>query len=79
MKTLRLWLLLAVIVTEAACGQKGPLVLPDAQHPRKKVKLPSIPSKPSSPAAEKPAEPVPNPAPSDAPPETDTTPTPPQG
>ena len=27
----------------AGCGQKGPLVLPDAQHPRKKAKFPAAP------------------------------------
>lgn len=36
-----------------ACGQKGPLVLPDAQHPHKKlgVPKPATPSAPPAPAA----------------------------
>jgi predicted small lipoprotein YifL len=47
MTTLRVLVLLTLAAAAAACGQKGPLVLPDAQHPRKKVKFPTLP-KPSS-------------------------------
>jgi predicted small lipoprotein YifL len=48
MAKLRVMVLLALVAAAAACGQKGPLVLPDAQHPRKKVKLPSAPKAPSA-------------------------------
>jgi predicted small lipoprotein YifL len=84
MKLTRL-ILLAVILTGAGCGQKGPLVLPDAQHPRKKVKLPAIPkpaSTPASPSAEPsiPSGPAPNPAPPEAAPDSNSSPNPaPQG
>ncbi|MGA2188160.1 MAG: lipoprotein [Steroidobacteraceae bacterium] len=37
-----------------ACGQKGPLVLPDAQHPHKKIGIPKPPA-PASPAQASPA------------------------
>jgi predicted small lipoprotein YifL len=57
MAKLRVLVLLALAACAAACGQKGPLVLPDAQHPRKKVKLPSAP-KPASPAATNPDAPA---------------------
>jgi predicted small lipoprotein YifL len=81
--------LLALAATAAACGQKGPLVLPDAQHPRKKVKLPAAPKlpstttpdaakPPSAPASapDAPAGPAQNAAPPEAVPETNSTPNP---
>jgi predicted small lipoprotein YifL len=90
MTVLRVLLLLA-LAAAAACGQKGPLVLPDAQHPRKKLKLPAVPkpqsmtptapetpAPPSAPAVapDAPAGPAPNPAPPEAAPETTSTPNP---
>jgi predicted small lipoprotein YifL len=80
MKILRVWVLFALAAAAAACGQKGPLVLPDAQHPRKKVKLPNVPKPASStPAAPETAPDAPagqpqNPAPPEAAPETNSTP-----
>jgi predicted small lipoprotein YifL len=71
MTVLRVLVLLALAATAAACGQKGPLVLPDAQHPRKKVKLPTVPRPPSAPAG-----PAQNAAPPEAAPETNSTPNP---
>jgi predicted small lipoprotein YifL len=71
MTVLRVLVLLALAATAAACGQKGPLVLPDAQHPRKKVKLPTVPRPPSAPAG-----PAQNAAPAEAAPETNSTPNP---
>jgi predicted small lipoprotein YifL len=70
MKMLRLLVLLALTAEAVAgCGQKGPLVLPDAQHPRKKVKFPAAPktaapaasteTAPSAPAGPAPASPAP--------------------
>jgi translation initiation factor IF-2 len=92
MTLLRVLLLLGVAAASAACGQKGPLVLPDAQHPRKKVKLPAAPKLPStSPATpdargapppapasapDAPAGPAQSPAPPEAAPETNSTPNP---
>jgi predicted small lipoprotein YifL len=37
MQNVRLLIAAAVAGTLLSCGQKGPLVLPDAQHPHKKV------------------------------------------
>jgi predicted small lipoprotein YifL len=89
MTVLRVLVLLALAATAAACGQKGPLVLPDAQHPRKKVKLPAAPKlpstttpdaakPPSAPASapDAPAGPAQNAAPPEAAPETNSTPNP---
>jgi predicted small lipoprotein YifL len=89
MTVLRVLVLLALAATAAACGQKGPLVLPDAQHPRKKVKLPAAPKlpstttpdaakPPSAPASapDAPAGPAQNAAPPEAVPETNSTPNP---
>jgi predicted small lipoprotein YifL len=77
MRNLRVFVLLALAAAAAACGQKGPLVLPDAQHPRKKVKFPTPPKPPSTtsdaPAATDPAK---DPAPPQAAPETNSTPDP---
>ena len=75
---MRIWMLVALAAGAAACGQKGPLVLPDAQHPHKKARFPVAPrptaSAPATPAA--PAGPAPNPAPPEAAPETNSTPDP---
>jgi predicted small lipoprotein YifL len=89
MTVLRVLVLLALAASAAACGQKGPLVLPDAQHPRKKVKLPAAPKLPSSttpdasPRSAAPASapdggagPAQNAAPPVAAPETNATPNP---
>jgi predicted small lipoprotein YifL len=67
MKILCLWVLVGLAATIGGCGQKGPLVLPDAEHPHKKVKFPVSPKSPASaapaasadhPAAEPAAEPA---------------------
>jgi predicted small lipoprotein YifL len=91
MTVLRVLVLLALAAAAAACGQKGPLVLPDAQHPRKKVKFPAAPKPPSTgtvtpdaaappaaPAAAPaaPAGPAQNGAPPQAAPDTNSTPNP---
>ena len=89
MRILRVSVLLALAASAAACGQKGPLVLPDAQHPRKKVRLPAAPKLPSAsparapiappaaaPERSAPAGPAPDPAPPEAAPETNSTPNP---
>jgi predicted small lipoprotein YifL len=79
MTILRVLVLLALAAGAAACGQKGPLVLPDAQHPRKKVKFPVAPKTPSTmpdaPAAPS-AGPAQSPAPPEAAPETNAVPSP---
>jgi predicted small lipoprotein YifL len=54
MKAAPLLILIALAAWSATgCGQKGALVLPDAEHPRKKVKLPAAPNSrtPAQPAA----------------------------
>ena len=45
--------LLAIVALGSltACGQKGPLVLPDAQRPHKKIGLPKPPTPAPSPAS----------------------------
>jgi len=66
MKAAPVLILIAAAWLATGCGQKGPLVLPDAQHPRKKLKFPAAPkpSTPATPAA--PATPA-SPAKPDAP------------
>jgi len=89
MRILRVSVLLVLAAATAACGQKGPLVLPDAQHPRKKVRLPATPKPPpyspattpteppaAAPEPSAPAGPAPNSAPPEAAPETNSTPNP---
>jgi predicted small lipoprotein YifL len=84
MTVLRVLVLLGLAAATAACGQKGPLVLPDAQHPRKKVKFPAAPKPPqltpdapATPSAPRaPVGPMQNPAPPEAAPETNSTPNP---
>ncbi|MGO9036746.1 MAG: LPS translocon maturation chaperone LptM [Steroidobacteraceae bacterium] len=62
MRVLCLWVLVGLTLTIYGCGQKGPLVLPDAQHPPKKVKFPAPPKLPTTTApADHPAEPAPEP------------------
>jgi predicted small lipoprotein YifL len=58
----RLLVLVSLTAMVWGCGQKGPLVLPDAQHSHKKVKLPALPKPPAVPASA-PASPAPAPAP----------------
>jgi predicted small lipoprotein YifL len=72
MRTLHVFIVASLAGTLLACGQKGPLVLPDAQHPHKKIGIgkppappPSAPSAPASPAPTDPAS-APNAAPTDA-------------
>ncbi len=54
LRLMRTALLLAIaggvaIALLGACGQKGPLVLPDAQHPHRKIGMPK-PAPPAAPA-----------------------------
>jgi len=51
MNTARLWVLAILAASVLGCGQKGPLVLPDAQHTHKKVKFPSPKTPSAAPAA----------------------------
>jgi len=62
--------------TLTGCGQKGPLVLPDAQHPHKQIGLPKSSTTPTSPPAAEQASPAAQPSPA-APvsPPTQTAPT----
>jgi predicted small lipoprotein YifL len=77
-------LLALLTVSVLGCGQKGPLVLPDAQHTHKKVKFPSpktpsgAPATPAAPEAapDSPAGASRNPAPPEAAPGSNTTPDP---
>jgi predicted small lipoprotein YifL len=87
MNTARLWILSVLAASVLGCGQKGPLVLPDAQHTHKKVKFPSPKTPSAAPAApaSTPAVPAPDAAPPQAAPGvaapgSNSTPTPaPQG
>jgi predicted small lipoprotein YifL len=73
MNTARLWILAILAASVLGCGQKGPLVLPDAQHTHKKVKFPSPKTPSAAPAA-------PATAPGAAAPDSNSTPNPaPQG
>jgi predicted small lipoprotein YifL len=53
MRTASLFAVAVLTVSGVACGQKGPLVLPDAQHPHKKLGLqkPAGRTAPGTPAA----------------------------
>jgi predicted small lipoprotein YifL len=51
MNIVRPWILAMLAASVLGCGQKGPLVLPDAQHTHKKVKFPSPKTPSSAPAA----------------------------
>ncbi len=44
---MHLLVVVAVAGTLLACGQKGPLVLPDAQHPHKKIGVGKPPATPA--------------------------------
>jgi predicted small lipoprotein YifL len=87
MNTARLWILAILAASVLGCGQKGPLVLPDAQHTHKKVKFPSpktpsaAPAAPASaPAGRAPDAAPPEAAPGAAAPDSNSTPNPaPQG
>jgi pyruvate dehydrogenase E2 component (dihydrolipoamide acetyltransferase) len=90
MRTPAVCILIVLAALAAGCGQKGPLVLPDTQHPRKKVKIPPAPNlappaAPKTPAAPAPAPsapagPAPEPAPPEAAPDSNAAPNPaPQG
>jgi predicted small lipoprotein YifL len=69
MNTARLWILAILAASVLGCGQKGPLVLPDAQHTHKKVKFPSPKTPSAAPAA-------PASAPGAAAPDSNSTPNP---
>lgn len=56
MKPVQLLLLVGLLATLPACGQKGPLVLPDPQHPHKKAKFPVAPKPPAAGKAAEPTE-----------------------
>jgi predicted small lipoprotein YifL len=62
MRTRHVLVIFGLAATILACGQKGPLVLPDAQHPHKKIGI----GKPPVPPAPAPASPAPAIAPSGA-------------
>jgi predicted small lipoprotein YifL len=83
MNTARLWILAMLAAPVLGCGQKGPLVLPDAQHTHKKVKFPSPKTPSAAPAAPDATRPQTAPgaaAPGAAAPDTNLTPDPaPQG
>jgi len=48
MRNKRLLVAAAVAGTLLGCGQKGPLVLPDAQHPHKKIGVGKPPAAPAT-------------------------------
>jgi hypothetical protein len=68
MRTLRLYIVAGAAVSLLGCGQKGPLVLPDAQRPHKKIGIPRPPPAPApqsppqgvAPRAPAPSDPVSN-------------------
>ncbi|MGO9988326.1 MAG: lipoprotein [Steroidobacteraceae bacterium] len=68
MLIVRVLIVLSLTATAWGCGQKGPLVLPDAQHPHKKLTIPAPPKPPAAPAS------VPSPTPASP---TPASPTPP--
>jgi predicted small lipoprotein YifL len=47
MRNVHLLVAVAVAGTLLGCGQKGPLVLPDAQHPHKKIGIGKPPGAPA--------------------------------
>jgi len=57
MLIVRVLIVLSLTAMAWGCGQKGPLVLPDAQHPHKKLTIPAPPKPPAAPAS------VPSPTP----------------
>ncbi|HWS70367.1 MAG TPA: lipoprotein [Steroidobacteraceae bacterium] len=48
MRNMRLLVAVAVAGALLGCGQKGPLVLPDAQHPHKKIGVGKPPATPAT-------------------------------
>jgi predicted small lipoprotein YifL len=48
MRNVRLLAAAAMAVTLVGCGQKGPLMLPDAQHPHKKIGVGKPPAAPTT-------------------------------
>jgi len=58
MRIVHLLVAAAVAGTLLGCGQKGPLVLPDAQHPHKKI---GIGKPPAAPAPAAPSSGAPSP------------------
>jgi len=89
MNRARLCVLAVLTASVLGCGQKGPLVLPDAQHAHKKVKFPSpktpaAPAPPAAPGPSAPSAPAPsatsgaatNAAPPEAAPGSNSTPNP---
>jgi predicted small lipoprotein YifL len=48
MRNMHLLIAAAVAGTLLGCGQKGPLVLPDAQHPHKKIGVGKPPATPAT-------------------------------
>jgi len=63
MRTLHVLVVASLAAAMLACGQKGPLMLPDAQHPHKKIGIGKPPAilapAPLPPAASAPASPAP--------------------
>lgn len=76
MKAAPVYILIALAWAASGCGQKGPLVLPDAEHPHKKAKFPALPKPPGTPSStpSPPAGPPPNPAPPEAEPGSNPSP-----
>jgi len=66
MLIVRVLIVLSLTAMAWGCGQKGPLVLPDAQHPHKKLTIPAPPKPPAAPASvpspTPPSQAVPSPA-----------------
>jgi len=70
MLNVRVLIVLSLTAMAWGCGQKGPLVLPDAQHPHKKLTIPAPPKPPAAPAS------VPSPAPASPTPPSQAVPSP---
>jgi predicted small lipoprotein YifL len=75
MRNVRLLVAVAVAGTLLSCGLKGPLVLPDAQHPHKKIGVGKPPAAPA-PAAPSRGAPSPGTPPPAAPPPAASDPAP---
>jgi len=73
MQRLRPLVLVSLTAVVLGCGQKGPLVLPDAQHPHKKLTLPAPSKPPAAPTS------APSPPPASPPPASPAVPTSPDG
>jgi len=68
MRTIGLLVVACMAAALPACGQKGPLVLPDAQHPHKRIGI----GKPAAPPAPAPTPDGSPPSPTSAPPPSGT-------